>query len=92
MMKKKQDLIEAELVTLQQAQKYSNKDYFRNHCFRTMIKSPQIKLKLLSSTLALYTGYATLAALLPRCGKGIFGLRLIFAPKAQKSSAVLKVP
>lgn len=31
-MKKKQPLLEAELVTLQQAQKYSNKDYFRNHC------------------------------------------------------------
>jgi transposase len=30
--KKHQPLIEAELVTLQQAQKYSNKDYFRNHC------------------------------------------------------------
>jgi hypothetical protein len=25
-------LTEAELVTLQQAQKYSNKDYFRKHC------------------------------------------------------------
>ena len=32
MMKKPRPLIEAELVTLQQAQKNSNKDYFRNHC------------------------------------------------------------
>ena len=31
-MKKNQPLLEAELVTLQQAQKNSNKDYFRNHC------------------------------------------------------------
>ncbi len=31
-MKKRQPLMEAELVTLQQAQKHSKKDYFRNHC------------------------------------------------------------
>jgi hypothetical protein len=46
---------------------------------------------LLSSTLALYMGHVTLAALLPRCGKGTFGVRLIFALSAQKSSAFLKV-
>jgi hypothetical protein len=44
-----------------------------------------------NSTLALYIGYATLAALLPLCGKGTFGMRLIFALSAQKSSAFLKV-
>ena len=31
-MKKHQPLTDAELVTLQQAQKYSNKDHFRKHC------------------------------------------------------------
>jgi hypothetical protein len=48
--------------------------------------------QLLTSTLALYMGYAALVALLPRYGKGTFGMRLIFAPKAQKLSAFLKVP
>jgi hypothetical protein len=33
-----------------------------------------------------------LTALLPRCRKGTFGMRLIFEPKAQKSSAFLEVP
>jgi hypothetical protein len=31
-MKKHAPLTESELVTLQQAQKYSNKDHFRKHC------------------------------------------------------------
>jgi hypothetical protein len=44
-----------------------------------------------SSTLALYGGYSTLVALLPRCGKGTFGMRLIFAPKTQKPSAFLQI-
>ena len=32
MLQMKKPSLEAELVTLQQAQKNSNKDYFRNHC------------------------------------------------------------
>jgi hypothetical protein len=46
----------------------------------------------INSTLALCIGYAALVALLPRYGKETFGMRLIFAPKAQKLSAFLKVP
>jgi hypothetical protein len=48
-------------------------------------------LDLLSFTLALYIRYTALVALLPRYGKGISGMRLIFALLAQKLNAFLKV-
>jgi hypothetical protein len=49
----------------------------------------------LKSILALYGEYATLAALLPRCGKGTLGMRLIFALSHTfrlKFGVVLNIP
>lgn len=37
-MKKNQSLTDAELVTLQQAQKYSKKGYFGNHCLAIQLR------------------------------------------------------